>query len=99
MELSVNRMSLSSCRTLTPLSLLKVAFVPSADCMSPPAVYIQFVKCQPPWLPVLVSAKPNTDELVSALAAARKSAQDVGGFLGSSPAALNLFLLSTMPRL
>src|SRR5690348_11973459 len=97
MELSVKRMSLSSCRTLTPLSLLKVAFVPSVDCMSPPAVYIQLVKCQPPWLPVLVSAKPNTDELVSALAAARKSAQDVGGLSGSSPAALNMLRLYRMP--
>src|SRR5260370_457757 len=45
----------------------------------------------------LVSAKPNTDELVSALAAARKSAHDVGGLSGSSPAALNMLRLYRMP--
>src|ERR1700682_168836 len=68
MELSVKRMSLSSCNTLTPCGLLNVAFAPSADSMSPPAVYIQLVKCQPPWLPELVSANPATDGVVSALA-------------------------------
>src|SRR3981081_2195814 len=97
MELSVKRMSLSSCRTLTPLSLLKVAFEPSEDCKSPPAVYIQLVKCQPPWFPVLVSAKPNTDGVVSVLAAARNSAHVVGGLSGSSPAALNMLRLYMMP--
>src|ERR1700694_5132154 len=97
MELSVKRMSLSSCRTPTPLSLLNVAFVPSADCISPPAVYIQLVKCHPPWFPVLVSAKPATDELVRALGYLRKSSQVAGGFSGSSPAAVNILRLYRMP--
>src|ERR1700682_2308074 len=97
MGLSVKRMSLSSCSTLAPFALLKVAFVPSADCISPPAGYIQLVKCQPPWLPVLVSAKPNTDELVSAFGYLRKLSQVFGGPSGSSPAAVNILRLYRMP--
>src|SRR5581483_10858014 len=89
-DLSVKRIVFSKFSTATPLSLLYTAFhfSPSLTSNSPPAVYIQLVKSQPPPFLVLVSAKPATPLPAICFAYPRNSSHVVGGLSGSSLACL-----------
>src|SRR5262245_9643214 len=101
MVLSVQRMSCRVCATSLPLLLLKSATHLSPSCLAtaPPIEYIQVVKCQPPWLFLLYSAKPTVlfPSAVIFLAASRTSAQVLGGLFGSRPASVKSLRLYSRP--
>ena len=101
MVLSAQRMSCRYCATSLPLSLLKSATHLSPSCLAtlPPTEYSQLVKCQPPWLFLLYSAKPilSLPSAVIFLAASRTSSHVAGGLSGSSPASVKSLRLYSRP--